>query len=178
MKEAILVIDMINDFVYDKFGSKGAQKIVPRLKDLLETAQDSDKLIIYAQDAHTEEDPEMDIWGKHGMRGEKGSVTIDELKGFEDYMVETSTYDPFFKTNLNKILKDDEIKSVIITGVSTDICVQHAAGGAFIRGYDVTVLDDCTAAMAGENYESALEYMKKIYGAEISTSKEIKKRWG
>ena len=177
MKEAVIVVDMVNDFVYDKFGSEGAQKIVSNTKKLLENAKDSEILIIYSQDSHSNDDPEMDIWGEHAMEGEKGSETIDELKGFEDVMVKTSTYDPFFKTDLNEILKEYEIERVIITGVSTDICVQHAAGGAFIRGYDIIVLDDCTASMSGDKHESALEYMENIYGAEITTSEKIIDKW-
>ncbi len=177
MKEAVLVVDMINDFVYDKFGSEDAQNIVPNLKRLLKKAKDSDIMIIYSQDSHSEDDPEMDIWGEHAMQGEKGSKTIEELQGLEDDMVKTSTYDPFFKTDLDDILKNNDIERVIVTGVSTDICVQHAAGSAFIRGYDVIVLDDCTASMSGDKHESALEYMENIYGAEITTSEEMINRW-
>ena len=173
MKEAVIVVDMINDFVYDRFGSEAAQKIVPDLKNLLENAQDSDKMIIYTQDSHSKDDPEMDVWGKHAMEGEKGSETIDELKGFEDVLVKTSTYDPFYKTDLNKILEEHGIEKVILAGVSTDICVQHTAGSAFIRGYKVTVLEDCTAAMSKDKHEPALDYMKNIYGAEIRKSTEI-----
>lgn len=177
MKEAVLVVDMINDFVYDKFGSEGAKKIIPNLKNLLKSAKKSDKIVIYAQDNHSEKDPEMDVWGEHAMEGEKGSETVDEIRDLEDILVKKTTYNPFFKTELDRILKENNIEKIIIAGVSTDICVQHTAGAAFLRGYDVIVLKDCTASMSKDKHESALDYIKNIYGAEITNSKDIIERW-
>lgn len=177
MKEAVLVVDMINDFVYDKFGSERAQKIIPNLVKLLKNAEKSDIPIIFARDYHSKDDPEMDIWGEHAMQDEDGSEIIDELKDFQEILVKKSTYNSFFQTDLNDILEEKKIDRIILTGVSTDICVQHTAGAAFFRGYDVVVVEDCTEAISKEKHETAIEYMKDMYGIDISNSKEIIKRW-
>lgn len=177
MKKAVLVVDMINDFVYDKFGSERAEQIIPNIVKLLKNAEKSDIPIIFARDYHSEDDPEMDIWGEHAMQNEEGSEIIEELKDFVEELVKKSTYNSFFRTDLNDILEEKEIDKIILTGVSTDICVQHTAGAAFFRGYDVVVLEDCTEAISEEKHETAIEYMKDMYGVDISNSKEIIKKW-
>ncbi len=176
MKEAVLVVDMIHDFVYGKLGSENAQDMVPRLSEFLKEAESEDVLIIYAQDSHEEDDPEMDLWGQHAMSGGKGSETVDELRGYEDELVKKRSYDAFHESRLQGSLEEHSIQRLILCGVSTDICVQNTAAGAFFRGYDIMVLEDCTAALEEEKHEYALDYMKNTYGAEITDSKDVLER--
>lgn len=173
MKRAVLVIDMINDFVYGKLGGEDAQEIVPTVEKFLKKMREKEVSIIYTQDAHHEDDPEMGVWGEHAMEGEEGAETIEELEGLSDHIVKTNNYDAFFRTELEDLLEEKCIEQLILIGVSTDICVQNTAAGAFFRGYDIIVLEDCTAAIKQENHEGALEYMKTIYGAEIKNSADL-----
>ncbi|HLB71315.1 MAG TPA: isochorismatase family protein, partial [Candidatus Methanoperedens sp.] len=64
MRKAIIVVDMINDFVTGKLGSPRAEKIVPGIAALLKEARKQGIPVIYLRDAHTESDKEMGIWGE------------------------------------------------------------------------------------------------------------------
>ncbi len=176
MVAGILVLDMINDFVYGKLGSQGAKDIIPELKEFLCAAEERGLPIIFCRDSHLDTDPEMDLWDEHAMAGDRGSQVIPELSRYGELDITKRFYDAFFKSSLDKVLQERSIDTVILTGVATDICVQHTAAGAFFRGYDVTVVGDCTASLDADKHEAALEYMKKIYGAEIVGSKELQKR--
>lgn len=178
MKEAVLVIDMIDDFVYGKFGSEGARDIIDDLKSFLKKARDSGRPIFFLEDSHNPDDPEMSVWGEHAMEGGKGSETIDELKYLVDKKILKNYYDGFYETKLDEVLSNKSIKKVILTGVTTDICVQHTAAGAFFRGYNIAVLEDCTGAVTEDKHERALKYMNEIYGAKILTSKKLIKDRG
>lgn len=177
MTSAVLVIDMVNDFVYGKLGSEMARGIVEPLQELLTEAESRGIPIILSQDSHVSSDPEMDVWGEHAMRGDEGAATIEDLDEFSGIKVPKRFYDSFHDTDLYRVLNQRDADEVILTGVTTDICIQHTAAGAFFRGFDVTVVSDCTAAVTEEKHERALEYMDEIYGADIKRYKKIVKGW-
>ncbi len=176
-EQAVIVIDMINDFVTGKLGSEHAEAVVPNLRDFLERAKEEDILKIFVQDSHEEDDPEISHWGPHAMRGEEGSETVPKLDGLANRKLNKRFYDSFYKTDLEKVLKKNEIDEVILTGVATNICVQNTAAGAFYRGFDIVVLKDCTAASSMQKHEEALDYMESIFGANILSSDEMIEKW-
>ncbi len=174
MKRAIIVADMLNEFVTGRLGSVRARKIVPSIKKLLEKARKQGIPVIYYRDVHTPEDREMKIWGQHAMKGTEASEIIPELKPEKmDIVIEKRWYCGFVNTNLQEILKKMGIDTLIYTGVSTDICVQNDVAFAYFSGYNTTILSDCTASIEEEAHEYALKYMKKIYGSEITTSDKV-----
>ncbi len=177
MTEGIIVLDMINDFVYGSLASKGAKKIIPTLERLLDVAQENGHPIIFCKDNHSSADPEIEVWGKHAMAGDEGSKVIPELSVYEGIEVPKRFYDAFHLTDLHPVLRELSVDKVILTGVSTDICVQHTAAGAFFRGFHIAVVEDCTASMDENTHEDALEYMETMYGAEIVSSKKLEKKW-
>nr|MDO8134922.1 isochorismatase family protein [Candidatus Njordarchaeum guaymaensis] len=70
MKPAVIVIDMINDFVTGVFKSERAKKIIPNIKALLDHARKQKIPVIYVTDAHLPNaDPEFDVWGSHAVAG-------------------------------------------------------------------------------------------------------------
>lgn len=171
MKKAIIVVDMINDFVTGKLGSERAQKIVPNIASLLKKARKQGIPIIYLRDAHTATDNEMSIWGQHAMRGTPGSEIIPALKPEKnDIVIEKRWYSGFVDTDLQGQLKKLGVDTLIFVGVSTDICVQNNVGHAYFSGYKTIVPEDCTASIDEASHDQAIKYIKTIYGAEITSS--------
>ncbi len=174
MKKAIIVVDMINDFVTGKLGSPRARKIIPNIAALLKKARKQGIPVIYLRDAHTKADKEMDIWGEHAMKGTDASEIVPELKPEEnDIVIEKRWYSGFVDTELPSVLKKLGVDTLIILGVSTDICVQNNVGHAYFSGYKTIVPQDCTASIDEEAHEQAIKYMKNIYGAEVTSSDKV-----
>jgi nicotinamidase-related amidase len=174
MKKAIIVVDMINDFVTGKLGSPRAQKIVPNIKDLLEKARKQGVPIIYLRDSHTSSDNELSIWGQHAMKGTQGSEIVLQLKPEKnDIVIEKKWYSGFVETELKSVLEKLDVDTLVVLGVSTDICVQNNVGDAYFLGYKTIVPLDCTASIDDVAQEQAIKYMKNIYGAEITTSDRV-----
>lgn len=173
MGKGIIVVDMIHDFIDGKLGSEGAQAIREDMAAFLDEARAADIPIVYVHDAHIEEDPEMAVWGEHAMAGTKGSE-IDPMVSPEphDTVMPKHFYDAFNDTVLHNILRAKDVDEVAIVGVSTDICVQHTAWGAFRNHIPATVLSDLTAAIESDKHENALVYMQEIYGTRVQTSEE------
>jgi len=167
-KKAVIVIDMLEDFVYGPLKNERAQKIIPKIKKILAFARKNNWLVIYANDAHYPGDPEEKVWGKHAMAGSRGASVIEELapqKG--DFVIGKRTYSGFYETGLDLLLRQNGIKEVIMTGQHTHICVRHTSADAFVRGYQITVLKDCVESFTDKDHKSGLEYLKMCYKAKI-----------
>ena len=172
--KALLIVDMIHEFVDGKFGSEEARKIVPKIKEFAEKFKKNGGLVVYFKDSHTVTDPEIRVWGEHAMRGTWGSEIVEELQPEEgDIVIEKTTYDSFLFTAANDILKERDVDEVYICGVATDICVMHTAFGAFARGFKVNIVEDLCAGTGEEEHRWALGYIQKIYGAKIVRSDEV-----
>lgn len=176
---AILVLDMLNDFVYGKLKCERAKRIIPNIKLLLDFARKKEIPVFYCSDEHLMVDTyEMKLWGPHAMKGTEGSKVIEELKPQEsDYIIPKRTYSAFDGTGLDKALKGvyngKGADTVVITGMHTHICGRHTAYDAFVRGLDIIVSEDGVEAFTENDHMSGLDYMKKVYGAKIKKVSDI-----
>ncbi|MDR1033601.1 MAG: cysteine hydrolase [Bifidobacteriaceae bacterium] len=175
MKQAVIVIDMIHDFVDGVLGSAPAQKIVPDLKSFLEVARKDNVPVIYTNDAHLDEiDNELKLWGNHGIKGTHGGAVVPELTPQAgDFVIEKRRYSAFFGTSLDLLLQELGVTNVILTGVATNICVQSTAMDAFFRNYAITIVRETTASFDPDAEKYALDYMKSMFAAEIVTVNEV-----
>jgi nicotinamidase-related amidase len=177
--KAVIVLDMLNDFVTGDLKCDRAEHIIPSLKKLITVAHQHNVPVIYSNDAHLPIDEEVvERWGKHAIKGTKGAEVIPELKPTQkDYILEKRTYSGFHETGLDMLLRglyDGEgVKAVILTGLHTNICVRHTAADAFFRGYKIIVAKDGVEAFTEEDHEQGLKYLKDIYNAKIMTVDEI-----
>ena len=176
--EALIVVDMQKDFCY-KDGAlyvNGVERIFEPTRKVIEAARKS-MPIIFTQDWHREDDSEFKIWPKHCIMNTRGAEIIDELNPRkEDYFIKKRRYSAFYCTDLDLLLRELNVKRLYICGVVTNICVLHTAGDAVLRGYDVTILRDCTAALSDYEYEYGIRHMKNVFKAEIIDSEEFLKR--
>lgn len=176
---AVIIIDMLNDFVTGDLKCERAKHIIPNLKRLVESARKHGVLVIYSNDAHLPEDAEVvHKWGKHAIKGTKGAEIIPELKPAQkDYIVEKRTYSGFYETGLDPLLrslyKGEGVKTVVLCGLHTNICVRHTAADAFFRGYKIIIAKDGVEAFTQEDYEQGLKYLENVYNAKILNVDEI-----
>ena len=170
----MIVIDMNKDFVYGRLGNERARNLVPRLRKLIESARESGVPIIYVGDAHLPTDPEIRVWGEHSMKGTDGAQVVDELRPREgDYVLEKRAYSAFYETGLDPLLRSLGVDTVILTGLHANICVRHTAADAFFRGYRIIVPSDAVDAFTEREHVEGLDYLRRVYGAEIMTSDKV-----
>ena len=172
---AILVVDMLNDFVTGAIGCDRAREIVPATARLLAAAREKGVPVIYCNDSHLPGiDRELAIWGDHAIKGTPGAEVIPELKPEPvDYVVPKRRYSGFFQTDLDILLKELGVKTVIITGLHTHMCCRHTSADAYCLGYDVVVAKEATNSFTEEDYLGGLAYLKTCYGADAYTNDEL-----
>lgn len=177
--KAVIVLDMLNDFVTGGLKCERAAHIIPNIKKLAVAARKNNVPVIYSNDAHLPVDEEVvERWGKHAIKGTEGAGVLPELKPQKrDYVVEKRTYSGFHETGLDMLLRSlhhgEGVRTVILTGLHTHICVRHTAADAFFRGYKIMVAKDGVEAFTQEDHEKGLAYLKDIYNAKTLTVDEI-----
>lgn len=174
-KTAILVVDMLNDFVTGALACDRGKAIVPKTAQLLKAARKNGVPVIFCNDAHLKGiDHELKLWGDHAIVGTPGAEVIPELELSEgDYVVPKRRYSGFFRTDLELLLKELGIETVIMTGLHTHMCVRHTSADAYCLGYEVVVASDATDSFTEADYTSGIEYLKSVYGAKVYTVDQL-----
>lgn len=174
-KTALIVVDMLNDFVTGALKCDRGLAIVPTCKRLIEGLREIGVPIIYTNDAHIKGiDHELKLWGDHAIAGTKGAEVIPELAPQEgDYIIPKRRYSGFFATDLDMLLKELGVTTVILSGLHAHMCVRHTAADAYQLGYDVVVAKDATDSFTEEDYVYGINYLKGTYGAAILSTDEI-----
>lgn len=172
--KALVIIDMLNDFVDGKLANPRAQSIVEPLQKLLAHARAEGWVVVFSNDAHQPGDPELKVWGEHAMAGDPGAEVIPQLAPREGEIVSPKrVYGAFDSTGLDEQLRERGVDEVVLTGQHTHICVRHSSYGALIRGYEITIPRDAVCAFEGVDEDEALAYLESTYAARIVTVDEL-----
>jgi biuret amidohydrolase len=181
---ALVLIDFQRDFVEPNgFGEALGNDVsfvrvaIQPAKRVLEAARAAGMLVIHTREGHRPDltdcppakltrggatfigtDGPM---GRILVHGEVGHDIIPELYPIDgEPIIDKPGKGAFYATDLDLILKNRGIKSLIFMGVTTEVCVQTSAREANDRGYELVVLEDCVASYFPEFQKSALEMIK------------------
>ena len=183
---AVVLIEFQNEFCKEggklHGGVKGEidrQNTIPNAVKLSEGARQKGALVIHSPFVFNKkyfEDHQMQgivkavADGDAFREGTWGAEIIDELKPQEgDKIVGGKcTLCGFNKTNLDELLKEGDIKNVVIGGFLTNFCVESTARTAYDKGYGVTIMKDATAANSKEEQNHSEAKIFPLLGQTLS----------
>ena len=182
---ALAMIDFQRDFVYpggfgEALGNDTSllMKAVPPAEKVLKAVRDKGIFVIHTREGHRPDLSDLaDAKKERGhlktgigdkgpmgrilVRGEYGHDIVDELRPLPgEPVVDKPGKGAFYATDLDTILKTRGIRSLIVCGVTTEVCVNTTVREANDRGYDAVVLSDCVGSYFPEFQRVALEMIK------------------
>lgn len=195
-RTALLLIDMQNDFCVDGFATSkagrpldAARSIIPRLQRLLAAARDAGVLVCHVgfwtlPDHASDTGP----WlaqrrraayasDKIAIAGTEGAEFIAELQPRDgEPVIHKHRYSAFKGTDLGYVLASRGIETVVVAGVSTNVCVESTARDSFESNYYVFVPGDGCASWDMSLHEATLRNVDARLGL-VSSVEEITGIW-
>lgn len=200
-KTALVIIDMQNDFCANGgFGEMlgnditNTKSIIPTIKQVLDRFRKLNLTIVHTREGH---EPDLSdcppsklkrsrsqgagigdlgSMGRILIKGEKGHAIVDELTPNQgEIVIDKPGKGAFFQTNLYEELHERGVQSLIVTGVTTHVCVHSTVREANDRGFDCLVLEDGTAAFDDADQQAAIRMFHQqgaIFGW-VSTSRHL-----
>ena len=185
---ALLVIDVQNDFCADAgimaeegFDVSQAQAMAARLPPVLSAARAAGVLVVFVRNVYSSEHNFYlsDAWLEQASRRRAGSYTrrpVCRAGTWEgdfygdvrpepcDPVVTKHRFNAFRNTDLDTILRAHGVRTIVMTGVATNVCVETTARDGFMRDYYVVFTDDGTAAYAEEDHQATLRNIDRFFG--------------
>ncbi|SDH70535.1 isochorismatase family cysteine hydrolase [Alteribacillus bidgolensis] len=171
---ALLIIDMINDMEFED-----SEKIFPQalraaenIANLKKRAKQHDIPVIYVNDNYGRWQSDFKELVNHCKQDNVKGKPITELVEPEDddYFVLKPQFSAFFATPLDLLLDYLEVKTLIITGVAGNMCIQFTANDAYMRHYRLLIPSDGTASNQKKDNDQALDLMSNVLKADVSSS--------
>jgi nicotinamidase-related amidase len=182
---ALLIIDMQRDFVMPGgFGEALGNDVTPLqatlapTRKVLDIARRMAMMVIHTREGHRPDlndcpptklvrgrgktrigDP--GPMGRILVRGEVGHDIVPELYPIEgETVIDKPGKGAFYATDLELILRNHSIKTLIVCGVTTEVCVNTTVREANDRGFECVVLSDCVGSYFPEFQKAALAMVK------------------
>jgi nicotinamidase-related amidase len=184
-KSALLIIDMQRDFLEpggfgEMLGNDVGQlrRTIEPNKALLSAWREAGGLVMHTREGHRPDladlPPAKKIRGRSAtcigdagpmgrilVRGEEGHDIISELyPAAGEPVIDKPGKGAFFATDLHAILQNRGITNLVVTGVTTEVCVNTTVREANDRGYDCLVVSDCCGSYFPEFHEMGLRMIK------------------
>lgn len=156
---ALLLVDLQEYFLNDRSPAfiPSSKAIVPGLLRLRDFYRQAGRPVIFTR--------HLDIPGEGMMESWWGSLILEqdplsrlspEVFYPEGLVINKSQYDAFYKTGLERLLRDQGVEQLVVAGVMTNLCCETTARSAFLRGFEVFFPVDASAAYNEEFHWGSL----------------------
>ncbi len=197
---ALILVDVLNDFCAEggAMHREGCdlsmvENMLHRLEVLLGAARADKVKCVWVRCAYNTGPNHYlsDVWLEHSHRRRRAGAYVKfpvcepgewngdffRIRPLPDEVVVTKhRYGAFEGTDLDLILRSNGIRSVIMTGVATNVCVETTARQAFMKDYYVVFTSDCSATYSQAAHDASLDNIDRFFG-EVVTGEQIMSCW-
>ena len=174
---ALLLIDVINDLEFESGGEllKHAMPMAERLAALKRRAKEAGVPVVYVNDNFGKWQSDFKKILEHVLKDDvRGRPLAEMLRPDDDeYFVLKPKHSGFFSTTLDILLDYLQAKTLILTGLTGDICVLFTAHDAYMRDFDLVIPADCVASTDPSENDYTLRKMADLMDADIRPSAEL-----
>jgi nicotinamidase-related amidase len=181
-REALVLIDLQEDYFADDELSRCRDDLVAACNDLVRAARETDVPVIEVRTVHEHDGSTWTLNMREdgqgmALRGTPGVAPLDGLDNDDALVVEKTRDNAFFGTDLRRRLEEQGIDHLVLCGVSTESCVAATAIDAFAHDLGVTLVSDATASVDRDLHDDTLAQLADRYRQDVETAAEVEARW-
>lgn len=190
---AILVVDMQNDFcaeggyLHEVRGAdmSGNAALAERIMALVRAGRDASAMVVWIKANY-----------EHRYLSGQALAKLEEMGGdrvcceggawgweffavaplAEELVIEKHTYSAFHGTDLDRILRFNGVRTLVVTGVATHVCVESTLRDGYFNGYYTVMPEDCVASYARDLHEASLRNVRSLFG-EVPPARALIDLW-
>lgn len=185
-RPALVVIDIQAGTFNDEIGQRaidhmpGYEKRMAKSRIVIDKARERGIPVIFIQEVHR---PDLVDFGReldgsediHCLENDPNTeIAVKEL-GFlpNDYLIKKRRYSAFFGTDFEILLRGLKVKTLLLCGGLTDVCVHYTFVDGHQSDYFCRVIEDCVAGSSEDAHESALRAMEYLQAGARRSSGEV-----
>lgn len=190
---ALVVVDMQNDFCAENgyiHNAQGAdmspnKPLAARIGKMVEAARETGVMVVWIKAIYDHELLPAPMLSKMLAKGKGAVCCASDSWGADFYeigpiegeqVVEKRCYSAFHNTQMDDVLRRRGIKSLVMTGVATNVCVESTLREAFFHGYYIVMPPDCVGSANAYLHEASIKSVEQIFGY-IPESDEVMGIW-
>jgi biuret amidohydrolase len=183
-RAALIVIDMQQGYYQpvEEAGiplMPGFAQQVERVLRVVDACRAAGVPVVFTQEVHRRDlvDFGRELDGDesiHCLEGDPGTELVEELRpGEGDYLIAKRRYSCFFGTDFEILLRGLGVRTLLLVGGLTDVCVHYTFADAHQRDYHVRVLEDCVLGSTVERHSASLSAMEYLQHGARRTSEDV-----
>jgi ureidoacrylate peracid hydrolase len=178
---ALILVDLQKDFCKPEYSHRDVSHFQPVLREIetfLRRYRETGRTPLFVRtmhDEYTTSRQRQNIRDEKYEQGEHPTVCRPGTDGIQlipevtrrdpEVVITKHEYSAFHNTNLDTYLSNNDISTVLVAGVNTNVCVAATVYDAYHHGYEVVVLSDCVASHEPAQHERALENIDTHFGS-------------
>jgi nicotinamidase-related amidase len=174
MTSAVLVIDMLNPYEHED-GDRliaSVRDVLPAMRELLRRAREQDVPIVYVNDNHGDWSACRPELVERALRGRAPELVEPIAPPPDVGFVVKARHSIFYQTQLEYLLRQEEIERVVLVGQVTEQCILYSALDAYVRHFAVAVPRDAVAHIQPDLADAALQMMGRNMRADVCKAAE------
>jgi isochorismate hydrolase len=184
MATALLILDMQNYFFNTDQKRDGYPHLVDSLNELVQAFDRAEGTGIY--NVVSVHKADRSTWSRNMLRHNAGcllegtqeaSVVKDLTVSRKQVTIPKTRHSAFVRTNLEQMLRDNEVDRLVLSGVYTHGCVALSAIDAWSLDFEVAIAADCVFSHRSDLAEFCIERLRNMFGMEFLTNEQLMRDW-
>ena len=174
VKSALIVIDMLNEYDHEdaEVLVENVRAALPAMCGLVERARQEETPIVYVNDNYGDWSAGRPEIVERAIAGRAGDVVEPIVPADGTWFIAKARHSIFYETQLEYLLREQEIERVVLVGQVTEQCILYSALDAYVRHFNVAVPRDAVAGIHDDLADAALRMMERNMRADVAPAED------
>jgi nicotinamidase-related amidase len=174
VKSALIVVDMLNEYDHEDADVlvESVREALPRMRRHVERAAREGAPIVYDNDNYGDWSAGRQEIVERATAGRAADLVAPIAPADGTWFIAKARHSIFYETQLEYLLREQEIERVVLVGQVTEQCILYSALDAYVRHFQVAIPQDAVAGIHPDLADAALRMMERNMRAEITTAED------